>query len=237
MARRLCVLRHAQLFAAPCGLSGSSVHGILQQEYWGGLPFSPPGDLPDAGMEPKSISSFQNHILMAGGTRSEEAEEGRTPDSVEGFRACGLLTRARGPQDLSLGWGNRHPVWEQTPSHGTPLLGSPPRYTQMNPWQGCRHVWRSRGALVEERRPPGVPRAAAGSKANSSSRTGPPDPSGSGPGQAQERRSCPPFLGILRKWPGHPSPRWSSGCGPRVTGAKQWPGRAGVTGSRLRAPD
>ena len=28
-------------------LLGSSVHGILQAEYWGGLPFLPPEDLPD----------------------------------------------------------------------------------------------------------------------------------------------------------------------------------------------
>ena len=34
--------------------------GFSRQEYWGGLPFSPPGDLPDPGMEPTSISSFQN---------------------------------------------------------------------------------------------------------------------------------------------------------------------------------
>ena len=34
---------------------GSSVHGILQaQEYWSGLPFPPPGDLPDSRTEPTS---------------------------------------------------------------------------------------------------------------------------------------------------------------------------------------
>ena len=32
----------------------SSVHGILQQEYWSGLPFPSPGDLPDPGIEPQS---------------------------------------------------------------------------------------------------------------------------------------------------------------------------------------
>ena len=36
------------------GLPGFSVHGILQAEYWSGLPFPPPGDLPDPGMEPGS---------------------------------------------------------------------------------------------------------------------------------------------------------------------------------------
>ena len=34
-----------------CSLPGSSVHGILQ-EYWSGLPFPFPGDLPDLGIEP-----------------------------------------------------------------------------------------------------------------------------------------------------------------------------------------
>ena len=33
-------------------LPGSSVHGISQQEYWRGLPFPSPGDLPDRGVEP-----------------------------------------------------------------------------------------------------------------------------------------------------------------------------------------
>ena len=35
-------------------LPGSSVHGIFQQEYWGGLPFPSPGDLPDPGIELRS---------------------------------------------------------------------------------------------------------------------------------------------------------------------------------------
>ena len=32
-----------------CSPPGFSVHGILQQEYWSGLPFPSPGDLPDPG--------------------------------------------------------------------------------------------------------------------------------------------------------------------------------------------
>ena len=28
--------------------------GFSRQEYWGGLPFPPPGDIPDPGMEPGS---------------------------------------------------------------------------------------------------------------------------------------------------------------------------------------
>ena len=33
---------------------GSSVHVILQQEYWSGLPFPSPGDLPNPGIELRS---------------------------------------------------------------------------------------------------------------------------------------------------------------------------------------
>ena len=36
---------------------GSSVHGILQQEHWSGLPYLPPGDIPDPGIEPPSLMS------------------------------------------------------------------------------------------------------------------------------------------------------------------------------------
>ena len=37
-----------------CSSPGSSVHGILQEEYCSGLPFPSPGDLPDPGIEPGS---------------------------------------------------------------------------------------------------------------------------------------------------------------------------------------
>ena len=37
-------------------LPGSSVHGILQARInWSGLPFPPPGDLPNPGIEPVSL--------------------------------------------------------------------------------------------------------------------------------------------------------------------------------------
>ena len=40
-----------------CSPPGSFVHGILQQEYWSGLPFPSPGDLPNPGTETVSIAS------------------------------------------------------------------------------------------------------------------------------------------------------------------------------------
>ena len=40
-----------------CSPPGSSVNGILQQEYWSGLPCPPPGDLPDPGIKPTFLAS------------------------------------------------------------------------------------------------------------------------------------------------------------------------------------
>ena len=37
-----------------CSPPGSSVHGLSRQEYWSGLPFPSPGDLPDPGIKPGS---------------------------------------------------------------------------------------------------------------------------------------------------------------------------------------
>ena len=50
-----------------CGLPGSPVHGIFQARQ-SGLPFAPPGDLPDLGIELKSSVSF----ALAGGFFSIE---------------------------------------------------------------------------------------------------------------------------------------------------------------------
>ena len=46
-------LSHVQLFATPWTVahSGSSVHGILQARILEWLPFPPPGDLPNPGIE------------------------------------------------------------------------------------------------------------------------------------------------------------------------------------------
>ena len=37
-----------------CNPPGSSVHWTLQARYWSGLPFPPPGDLSNPGIEPAS---------------------------------------------------------------------------------------------------------------------------------------------------------------------------------------
>ena len=39
-----------------CSPPGSSVHGILQAKCWSELPFPSPEDLPDPGIEPRSLA-------------------------------------------------------------------------------------------------------------------------------------------------------------------------------------
>ena len=54
----VCVksLSHVQLFATPWTVAHRAPlsMGFSRQEYWSGLPFASPGDLPNPGTEPKS---------------------------------------------------------------------------------------------------------------------------------------------------------------------------------------
>ena len=49
-------LSHVQLFGTPWTVAYQAPHsmGFSRQEYWTGLPFPSPGDLPDPGIEPWS---------------------------------------------------------------------------------------------------------------------------------------------------------------------------------------
>ena len=46
-------------------LPGSSVHGIAQARILGGLPFPPPGELPDPGIEHESLSWQTDSLPMS----------------------------------------------------------------------------------------------------------------------------------------------------------------------------
>ena len=52
-------LSHVQLFATPwiAAYQASLSMEFSRQEYWRGLPFPPPWDLPDPGIEPTSLKS------------------------------------------------------------------------------------------------------------------------------------------------------------------------------------
>ena len=52
----MCVFIHVQLFATPWTVAQQAplFMGFPRQEYWSGLPFPSPGDLPNLGIEPVS---------------------------------------------------------------------------------------------------------------------------------------------------------------------------------------
>ena len=61
-----CVLLFATSWTGACQAPLSMA--FSRQEYWGGLPFPPPGDLPDTGVESESLAS----PALAGGFLTNE---------------------------------------------------------------------------------------------------------------------------------------------------------------------
>ena len=53
------MLSHVQLFAAPWTVAYQASLSVefSKQEYWSGVPFPTPGDLPDPGIKPTSFAS------------------------------------------------------------------------------------------------------------------------------------------------------------------------------------
>ena len=70
-----------------------------RQEYWSGLPFHPPGDLPDPGIEPLSPkwqadSLPLSHLGSPVDCIGEELSDGRNDDGVVGsWRGSGVACR------------------------------------------------------------------------------------------------------------------------------------------------
>ena len=54
--KKVKLLRHVQLLATPWTVAHQAPPPMefSRQEYWSGLPFPSPGDLPDQGIEPRS---------------------------------------------------------------------------------------------------------------------------------------------------------------------------------------
>ena len=75
-----CVFSHVQHFATPWTVAYLAPQSMSfsRQEYWSGLPFPTPGDLPNPGIEPASLVS----PALAGGfftTASPGKQEGCSP--------------------------------------------------------------------------------------------------------------------------------------------------------------
>ena len=78
----VCILSHVWLFVTPWTVACQALlsMGFPRQEYWSGLPFPSPGDLPDPGIEPVTLVS----PALAGGflTISTIWERPLSPDTV-----------------------------------------------------------------------------------------------------------------------------------------------------------
>ena len=72
------LLSHVRLFVTPWTVAQQAPlsMGFSRQEYWSGLPFPSPGDLPDPGIEPRSPA------LQADALTSEPTREALTFSSI-----------------------------------------------------------------------------------------------------------------------------------------------------------
>ena len=100
------VLSYVQLFVTP----GIVAHqaplsmGFPRQEYWNRLPFSPPGDLPNPGIEPGSLASpalaggfFTTSPTWTGSTSLEERQHTHLPLAFPPTPLTGLKAPASSP--------------------------------------------------------------------------------------------------------------------------------------------
>ena len=84
--------------------------GFLRQEYWSGLPFPPPGDLLDPGMEPASplSSALAGEIFTTGPpekpiTRDrEEHYNTYTLEKLGGFFSFSLVLKYASPHNSAI---------------------------------------------------------------------------------------------------------------------------------------
>ena len=79
MKVKVKLLSRVQLFATPWTVAYQVPlsMGFSRQEYWSGLPFPSPGDLPDPGIEPRSPA------LEADALTSEPPGKPKSPSQME----------------------------------------------------------------------------------------------------------------------------------------------------------
>ena len=80
--------------------------GFFRQEYWSRVPFPPPVDLPDLGMEPESLMS----PAVAGRFFTTSATwVGKTAAAAKSFQSCPTLSD---PIDGSLPGSSAHGIFQ-----------------------------------------------------------------------------------------------------------------------------
>ena len=81
---------------------GSSVHGILQAEYWSGLPFPPPGDLPDPGVETTSPALQVDSLPAEPLEKLGHGQEGKRKASSSFFHSSAGIKKNENPRKYYL---------------------------------------------------------------------------------------------------------------------------------------
>ena len=92
-----------------CSRSGSSVHGILQARILEWLPFPPPGDVPNAGIEP-TFPTLAHGFFIIWSTREAPHQASNLPDVEQarvGPSASSIRPAPEGPGQWD---GNRRPL-------------------------------------------------------------------------------------------------------------------------------
>ena len=80
--------------------------GISRQEYWSGLPFPSPGDLPDPGIKPMSLASpaLAGRLFITGAIWEAQSLEEQVKNELNS-RNCGSLRVTNSKSLDSLGGG------------------------------------------------------------------------------------------------------------------------------------
>ena len=102
------LLSRVQLFATPWTVAYQALPsmGFSRQEYWSGLPFPSPGDLPNSGIEPRSPA------LQTDALPSEPPEK-----PIDGQKNYQILSKGIGQGDIikdsgvGEGWGTALVGW------------------------------------------------------------------------------------------------------------------------------
>ena len=101
------MLSHVQLFATPWTVAyqASPSMGFSRQEYWSGLLFPSPGDLPDPGIEP-GFPALQTDALPSEPPEKPITSEPQAKPKSIGVGSLSLLQQIFPTQELS--WGLLH---------------------------------------------------------------------------------------------------------------------------------
>ena len=142
-------LSHVQLFATPWTIAWQAPlsMGFSRQEYWSGLPFPSPGDLPKPGIEPGSPALWADAL-------SSEPPGKPLHFSWEKNNKSPSYWERSGTQIRSQLWESTKKYWQTSFPVGTPVFAKDssetvfPSLWSIHPKQKLSLVWRDEGFVI-----------------------------------------------------------------------------------------